>query len=41
MTLLKLEYELGEWVFYKGINRRPQPVLEVLQISPDDAAGEE
>ena len=40
-TLLELEHQLGEWVFYKGIDRRPQPVLQVLQISPEDAALDE
>ncbi len=39
LTLLELEHELGEWVLYKGIDRRPMPVLDVLQLSPLD--GEE
>ena len=41
VTLLDLERELGEWVFYKSYDRGDPPALDVLQISPADAVVEE
>jgi len=33
----EIEKRLGEWVYYKGFHKRPRPVLDVLQIAPEDA----
>ena len=38
ITLLQLEHELGEWVYYKALGRG---VLDVLQLAPGDQSTEE
>ena len=35
-TLLEFERKLGEWVDWKAIERRPRPLLERLEITPED-----
>lgn len=37
IDMAEIEKRLGEWVYFKGFHKRPRPVLDVLQIAPDDA----
>lgn len=37
IALLELERSVGEWAYFQAVAKRPQPVLEKLQLGIEDA----